>query len=92
MRDDSFRMYVLDPSTRAPALAGEPSLRMSPAPCRGVVPSEVEGRRSGAPGLPGAPQSTVLDRAVDPREPTDRRHGGRLGFEVLGHLHALGGR
>ena len=42
-----------DPSTRATALAGGPSLGMSPATCRGVVPSEVEGRRSGAPGLPG---------------------------------------
>jgi CDP-6-deoxy-D-xylo-4-hexulose-3-dehydrase len=42
-----------DPSTRTPALAEEPSLGMSPPPGRGVVPSEVEGRRSGAPGLPG---------------------------------------
>ncbi len=42
-----------DPSTRAPALAGGPSLGMSPTTSRGVVPSEVEGRRSGTPGLPG---------------------------------------
>jgi len=50
-----------DPSTRAPAsldvardrLAVGPSLGMSPPTHRGVVPSEVEGRRSGAPGLPG---------------------------------------
>ena len=46
----------LDPSTRAPALAGGPSLRMSPEPRRRVVLSERSESKddgSGAPGLPG---------------------------------------
>jgi ribonuclease BN (tRNA processing enzyme) len=46
---------VFDPSTRAPALAGDPSLGMLPTRSRGVVlseRSESKGVRYGAPGLP----------------------------------------
>ena len=66
---------AIDPSTRAPALAGGPScldvarhesraesrdsLGMSPSTGRGVVPSEVEGRRTGASGLPGGLHNTA---------------------------------
>ncbi len=49
-------MTLIDPSTRAPALAGEPSLRMSPEPRRRVVLSERSESKddvTGAPGLPG---------------------------------------
>ena len=50
------KQFALDPSTRAPALAGGASLGMSPQTCRGVVLSERSESKddgSGAPGLPG---------------------------------------
>jgi hypothetical protein len=55
----TLTIWTADPSTRASALAEEPSLGMSPLPSQGVVPSEGEGRRSGAPGSLDSARDTL---------------------------------
>ncbi len=84
-----------DPSTRAPAVAGGPSLGMSPETHRGVVLSERSESKdggSGAPGLPGglhglADEPQLLARHLDGVPifvGARREHTGRLACERAG--------